>query len=100
MGKVRMTYISDVADIQVSYAFTYEFTYCDKCGSFNIGFSSLTGLIAFFLLDKIMGPLYCKKCGNKNITSGNPLNYSNDNQSVIDVPNNQILRIHVETKEI
>ena len=40
MGKVRMTERSGVADIQESYDFVYDYTYCDECGYFDVNISS------------------------------------------------------------
>ena len=37
MGIVRMTTYSDDPDIQATFAYVYDYTYCDQCGSFNIG---------------------------------------------------------------
>jgi len=138
MGKVRMTERSDVADIQESYDFVYDYTYCDKCGSFDVGHSStlplavdkalvvlilvsyiaamgilviftsewylsclagLIGLTAFVILGST-GHLKCKKCGNERITSGNGLNYAENDMSVIDVPAKSILKKHIETTRV
>ena len=41
MGKVRISEFSDEKEIQVTWEFVYEYTYCDKCGSFDIGITSL-----------------------------------------------------------
>jgi predicted nucleic-acid-binding Zn-ribbon protein len=40
MGRVRMTEYSCEPDIQQSFAYVYDYVYCDKCGSFNIKMSS------------------------------------------------------------
>ena len=41
MGKVRISEFSDEKEIQITWEFIYEYTYCDRCGSFDIGITSL-----------------------------------------------------------
>ena len=135
MGKVRMKERSAVPDIHESFDFVYDYTYCDTCGSFDVGYSSRLpamvekasmllllllgftailiifafpyywyascglGIIAIILLIIILATscLRCRKCGNKNITSENVLNFSEGDESVIDVPSRAILKNHIET---
>jgi hypothetical protein len=40
MAKVRMIQTYSVQDIQESFDYVYEYTYCDECGSFDIETSS------------------------------------------------------------
>jgi len=136
MGTLRITKHTCEYDIQESYDFIYEYTYCDQCGSFDIGGSSilprkvdmiigfiilagflaaivitvksgsvwylgclggLVELIAYFGFKIYSTRLKCNKCGNKRITSGNVRGYRENDASVIDVPENRVLRKHIET---
>jgi hypothetical protein len=135
VGKVRMTEHTCVPDIQESFDYIYDYTYCDKCGSFDIGCSTiLPGIVARTLVLIVLAALplavvvglsfnrqryvgcsigsicliafailretsrlECKKCGNQHITSSNVLNYAPDDQSVIDVPKDSILKHHIKT---
>jgi hypothetical protein len=137
MGKVRIAKHTCVPDIQESYDFIYEYTYCDQCGSFDIGLSStlplgvdralsiitlvvfvaatalvvistsiwylgclvgLVGPLAFVVFKFFTSRLKCSKCGNECITSGNVLNYNDE--SVIDVPENRVLKKHIGTVRV
>jgi hypothetical protein len=40
MARVRMTKRTCEPYIQESWDFAYEYTYCDQCGSFDLGVSS------------------------------------------------------------
>jgi hypothetical protein len=136
MGKVRIAKHTSVPDTQESYDFVYEYTYCDQCGSFNIGLSSalpssiekalsiiilvsfgaaaaiafiatsvwllgcligLVGLLAFIAFNFFTSRFRCAKCGNQRISSRNVLNYVENAESVIDVPESQLLKKHIGT---
>ncbi|MFN8597760.1 MAG: hypothetical protein U0559_16450 [Anaerolineae bacterium] len=130
-----MTEHSCVPDIQESFDYIYDYTYCDNCGSFNIGSSTTLPRVAERLLILVMlaslpvaivvglyfnrqlyigcsimlvglsaftwlwetSHLKCNKCGNQHITASNVLNYAKDDQSVVDVPLNSVLKDHIET---
>lgn len=56
MGKVRLSEHWTWREFQETYEFIYEYTYCDKCGSFDIRYPStflisvIFGIITVFLL--------------------------------------------------
>jgi hypothetical protein len=41
MGKVRISEYSVEKEIQVTWEFIYDYIYCDECGSFDIGITSI-----------------------------------------------------------
>ena len=122
--------------MQETNEFVYEYIYCDKCGSFDIGDLSklpsvidnilalialgfipigvgilvfwgfqwrsfcsvgLIGLIAFALASWATY-LECNKCGNRQFTSKNVLNYEENNRSVLDVHEESVIKKNIETK--
>jgi hypothetical protein len=122
--------------IQESWDFVYEYTYCDQCGSFDLGVSlilpvkidraiviailvsflamgamvvfetsiwSLGLLIGCFSLVVLVlyklktSRLTCNKCGNVSFSPKNVLNYTPNDESVIDVPERAILKKHIDT---
>lgn len=50
MAKVLMTQSTDDAYLQQSWQFVYEYTYCDQCGSFNLGFVTKLPRLADWLI--------------------------------------------------
>ena len=50
MAKVLMTKTTDDAYLQESWEFVYEYTYCDQCGSFDLGFASKLPRLADWLI--------------------------------------------------
>jgi len=136
MARVRMTKCTCEPSIQQSWDFVYEYTYCDQCGSFDLGVSStlpmnidrviiIAILVSFaatsavvaiatsiWLLGLLIGfvgliflafyklktsQLICNKCRNVSFSPGNVLNYTPNDESVIDVPERKILKKHIET---
>lgn len=136
MAKVRVTKRMDEPYIQESWDFVYEYTYCDQCGSFDLGVSSILpvkidraiviailvsfltiGAIAvvetsFWLLGLLIGfvglvvlvlyklktsRLTCNKCRNVSFSPKNILNYTPNDESIIDVPEREILKKHIDT---
>jgi hypothetical protein len=135
MAKVKMSLFTDDKYMQETWAFVYEYTYCDQCGSFDVGLSSklpanfdgimvyitfgsialgigiliffsaqwrfgcLAGLFGLgaFVLSVFTSFLKCNKCGNRQFTSGNVLNYAEGDYSVLDVLEESAMKKHVET---
>lgn len=50
MAKVLMTQSTDDAYLQQSWQFVYEYTYCDQCGSFDLGFVTKLPRLADWLI--------------------------------------------------
>lgn len=132
MGKFRTSEFHRVAGVYEPVESVVEYTYCDKCGSFNIdigypkrffddnlaivipvlyvvaiatgllthslAFCSGIGLIGLvaFLIYNWEKHSKCNACGNKNITSGNVLNYPNADMK-IDVPEDSIVKNFIST---
>ena len=133
MGTVRTKEYERVQGIYEPIESIIEYTYCDTCGSFNIGYSiqrfngvlsvmivaSYVGVIVAalllhrsatfcwglgtlglisFLIFGLRKHLKCNKCGNKNITSTNVLNYSGDDMSILDLPKEWVIKHVIETR--
>ena len=57
----------------------------------------LVGLLAFFAFKFFTRRFKCGKCGNQRFTSRNVLNYVENDESVMDVPDIQAFRKHIGT---
>ena len=133
MGTVRTKEYKRVQGIYEPVESIVEYTYCDKCGSFNVGYPTrrLDGVVSVIIVVSFIVSiltamflhsssifcwglgtialvsflifgwgrhLKCNKCGNENITSTNVLNYSGDDMSILDVPQEWAIKHVIETR--